>query len=203
MLNWVSQFSIFCFLDNNNYNSPRNNFECIVAAGSRTSVTLTGNSPFTQLRKFYDDDPGWIFGHMGFELNNDYVKTEDHLPGFADGFFFSPRILLKLTKNEAIFELCDSSAIEIFQQINDCNIVDPPGKPLPHILQKISRDEYIQTIKKIKEHIKRGDCYELNFCQEFFMHTAIDPVSVFKKLQSISPNPFSAFYRVGYNRQSS
>jgi para-aminobenzoate synthetase component 1 len=200
MLNWVSQFSIFSFLDNNNYNSPRNNFECIVAAGSRTSVTLTRKDPFIQLRKYYDDDPGWIFGHFGFELNNGYAQTEDDLPGFADGFFFSPRILIKLTKNEAIFELCDDTgADEIFQQINNCNIVVPPAMPLPNILQKISRDEYIQTIKKIKEHIKRGDCYELNFCQEFFMYTSIDPVTVFKKLQSISPNPFSAFYRVEQN----
>ncbi|MEO5984173.1 MAG: anthranilate synthase component I family protein [Ferruginibacter sp.] len=199
LLGWVSQFSIFCFLDNNNYYSPGNTFECIVAAGSKASVTLTRQDPFLQLRKFYDNDPGWIFGHLGFELNNGYGKLEDDFAGFADGFFFSPLILIKLTKNELIFELCDSGSEEIFQQIENFNIVVPPAIPLPTILQKISRDEYIQTINKIKEHIQRGDCYELNFCQEFFMHTSIDPVSVFKNLQSISPNPFSAFYRVEEN----
>jgi para-aminobenzoate synthetase component 1 len=37
----------------------------------------------------------------------------------------------------------------------------------------------------------------LNFCQEFFSENAgIDPLSVFKKLQQVSPNPFSAFYRL-------
>ena len=35
------------------------------------------------------------------------------------------------------------------------------------------------------------------FCQEFFAeHIEIDPISIYKKLSDISPNPFSAFYRL-------
>src|SRR5206468_2969094 len=39
--------------------------------------------------------------------------------------------------------------------------------------------------------------YEINFCQEFFAEdTIIDPVGIYKKLSAISPNPFSALYKI-------
>ncbi|HTM93073.1 MAG TPA: anthranilate synthase component I family protein, partial [Flavisolibacter sp.] len=69
----------------------------------------------------------------------------------------------------------------------------------PHISiqQKLSKEEYIQTIRQLQQHIVRGDCYEINFCQEFFAEEAvIDPVSIFQKLTTVSPNPFSALYKL-------
>ncbi len=34
----------------------------------------------------------------------------------------------------------------------------------------------LNTVKKLQEHIIRGDCYEINFCQEFYAENAIiDP----------------------------
>ena len=61
----------------------------------------------------------------------------------------------------------------------------------------MSRDEYIHRLKQVKEHIHRGDCYEINFCQSFFAKQVnIDAVYFYHKLTSLSPNPFSAFYRI-------
>jgi para-aminobenzoate synthetase component 1 len=54
----------------------------------------------------------------------------------------------------------------------------------------------MRTVKILQDHIRRGDCYEINFCQEFYAEdTDIDPLTVFSKLGSISPNPFAAFYK--------
>jgi para-aminobenzoate synthetase component I len=45
-------------------------------------------------------------------------------------------------------------------------------------------------------HINRGDIYEANFCMEFFAEKAfINPVEVFKKLDTISDAPFAAFFK--------
>ncbi|RZM13011.1 MAG: anthranilate synthase component I family protein, partial [Pedobacter sp.] len=45
--------------------------------------------------------------------------------------------------------------------------------------------------------IRRGDCYEINFCQEFYAAGVVmDPLSAYTQLTSISPNPFSALYRL-------
>ena len=63
--------------------------------------------------------------------------------------------------------------------------------------QKISKEEYIKTIEQLRQHILRGDCYEINFCQEFFAeHAHIDPIAVYQKLSAASPNPFSALYKL-------
>src|SRR5690606_12586001 len=41
------------------------------------------------------------------------------------------------------------------------------------------------------------DCYEINFCQEFFAeNVSPDPVAVYRSLSNMSPNPFAAFYKL-------
>jgi para-aminobenzoate synthetase component 1 len=60
----------------------------------------------------------------------------------------------------------------------------------------VSKDEYLQIVQQLKEHIRRGDCYEINFCQEFWAEgVEVDPVALYLKLSQLSPNPFSCFYR--------
>ena len=62
-------------------------------------------------------------------------------------------------------------------------------------LVKKSADE--KKIAALKKHIQRGDCYEINFCQEFFsLNAQVDPSFLYHQLKTISPNPFSAFYKL-------
>jgi para-aminobenzoate synthetase component 1 len=61
---------------------------------------------------------------------------------------------------------------------------------------RISKAEYLSKVESIKDHILRGDCYELNYCMEFFSEdTLLDPLHVFTQLTTYSPNPFSGYYR--------
>jgi para-aminobenzoate synthetase component I len=60
-----------------------------------------------------------------------------------------------------------------------------------------SKEEYIGKIKKVQQHIARGDCYEINFCQKFeAKDTSISPVETYLKLSSLSPAPFGALYKI-------
>ena len=70
--------------------------------------------------------------------------------------------------------------------------------PPPKIEFRISREDYISAVKKIQRHIHRGDCYEINFCQEFFVRE-IEPdlTQMYRSLNRLSPSPFSAFYKYG------
>lgn len=70
--------------------------------------------------------------------------------------------------------------------------------PPPSFTPRFTRDEYLATVTALRRHILRGDCYEINFCQEFFDADAtIDPYSTWWALSQASPNPFAAFYRLG------
>jgi para-aminobenzoate synthetase component 1 len=65
------------------------------------------------------------------------------------------------------------------------------------LLSRFSKNDYLGTVKKLQQHILKGDCYEICFCQEFYAdHVQINPVTVFKNLSLLSPNPFSAFYKL-------
>jgi para-aminobenzoate synthetase component 1 len=63
--------------------------------------------------------------------------------------------------------------------------------------QKVSKQEYITMVEKIKTHIVEGDVYELNYCVEFFnKDTHINPFEVYLSLKAISPTPFGSFLKL-------
>ena len=64
----------------------------------------------------------------------------------------------------------------------------------------MSKEEYLSVIENLRQHILHGDCYEINYCQEFFAESADpDPLELYRALASISPSPFSAYYSVDDN----
>jgi para-aminobenzoate synthetase component 1 len=74
-----------------------------------------------------------------------------------------------------------------------------PGliQAIPELAPRFSREEYLGTVNRLQAHILRGDCYEINFCQEFFARPAvIDPIRTWLSLSRNSPSPFGAYYRL-------
>lgn len=71
-----------------------------------------------------------------------------------------------------------------------------PRQPPFAISSRFSRSEYIQRVDQLKQHILRGDCYEINFCQEFYAEQVdIEPAKLYDRLTGASPSPFSAYYK--------
>ena len=202
MLNWCSQFNIFCFLDNHQYQQQHHSIECILAVGSRAQIeSTTGGMALQALSEFkkkYEDK--WIFGHLSYDLKNEIEGLQSVHPdyiGFPDLFFFLPEIVLALSASELRIWASPGIADEVFDAIIRTKDTITKGKWDLHIQSRFSKKEYIDTVKQLQQHILRGDCYEINFCQEFFDDNAsIEALDLFFALSEASPNPFSAFYRV-------
>jgi len=200
VLNWANRFSIFCFLDNHEYRSPLNSIECVLAAGVRSCVKFRQGNGLEQLQQFISEKSGWLFGHLAYDLKNEIEHTisshDDHID-FPNLFFFQPEILIRFNKKELIIESSGKDEQKILDEILS---VQPSNQPTPQSIRfsnRIQRQEYIAIIEELKQHILRGDCYEINFCQEFYAENVIiDPLNVYRKLSIISPNPFSALYRL-------
>lgn len=201
MLNWANQFGIFCFLDNHNYQIGPNSIECILAAGSKRTFNADHGNALKGLQCFIDEKKGWLFGHLGYDLKNEiediHTRRVDRIL-FPCVSFFEPEYIIRLSEHTLIIESSQDPEV-IFKEIMETR---SDLDTRPHISidlhPRISKNEYIETINRLKEHILRGDCYEINFCQEFFSENVqIDPVSVYAKLSSFSPNPFSALYKSG------
>lgn len=199
VLNWVQTFSTFCLLDNHQYQLAPHAEECLVAAGVRRQLSCPAGQALDNLQVFQQAKKSWLFGHLSYELKNETESLQSTLPdriGFPDLFFFEPEIVVRLSEHQLIIEADDPRVI--YERIQHTPVQSSHNRSAaPDIKQTFTRGEYIDVIQTLQRHIARGDCYEINFCQEFFAeNTRIDPLSVYQSLSRLSPNPFSAFYRV-------
>ena len=201
MLNWANQFNIFCLLDNNNYSFEDASFECILGVGCVRAYTFNGEKDLEALQKFHDQNPSWLFGHLGYNAaGNSYVKHKHNDLNFCEGFFFEPETIIKLSLNKIEVLKSKKNAETIINEIENIKILSDKEIISLKIKQGINKAQYLVAIKKIKEHIKRGDCYEVNFCKQFTVENAvINPIYFYNKLTELSPAPFGALYKLNNN----
>jgi para-aminobenzoate synthetase component 1 len=199
MLSWVNRFNICCFLDNHQYSSSHASVECLAAAGAASIFSPTENM-FTSLQELYRNNQDWLFGHLAYDLKNAVASLHSSHPdqiGFPDIFFFQPETVLQLSGNRLTISTLLQNPEQIFKEISSLTLDKADGSSSLAIRPRMAREEYLQKIGSIRKHIQRGDCYEINFCQEFYAENAhIDPLSVYRQLTGISPNPFACFYKL-------
>lgn len=195
MLSWADRFSIFCFLNGNGYEQS---FPLVLAVGAKRSLHLQPGSAFSDLKKFYDEQPSWLFGHLGYQLTAETQGISMKHNGssfFSPGFFFEPQIIIRV-ENNYVSILSDTDPQNIRNEISNQEINTATHTPVA-VSSIINQNQYAETLRKVKEHIQKGDCYELNYCRQFFAKAAdINPLDLYRALDSLSPNPFSACYRV-------
>jgi para-aminobenzoate synthetase component 1 len=195
MLSWANRFNIFCFLDNQDYSVHPHQYDCLLAAGAKHH---TKSYQLEDLDEFLQQNTGWKFGHLSYELKNSIGKSKSaqtDAVGFPPMFFFTPQFFLQIKAGALVITAEDPEEIckEIFSQ----KIAADGGVSGVKLQTKLKKDQYLRKINELQKHIVRGDCYEINFCMEFFDEDAvIAPVDIFQKLIAISPNPFSALYKL-------
>jgi para-aminobenzoate synthetase component 1 len=149
--------------------------------------------------------------------------TSNHHDGiqFPDFFFFQPETVIELSQESVEISCINSIPESVFKEIglmnNEQLTIDNEQRTtnseqlttnneqrttsneirVTNITPRITKEIYLQTIEQLKKHILRGDCYEINFCQEFYAtNVTINPLETYQKLAEISPNPFSCFYKL-------
>lgn len=202
MLNWSNQFSIFCLLEDNHNPSSQSSFDCIIGAGSLKTLQAISGSAFSQLEHFISKEQDWAFGHLAYDLKNEVEKlssTNSDSIQFPDLFFFIPEIVLILKDGQLQIGVLDKDANGVFTDIQAMIVSSGTisNKAQISLSSRFTKQEYIDTIAKLQHHILIGDCYEINFCQEFYSEGInMDPVKVYQNLTQLSPNPLSGFYKL-------
>lgn len=190
---WADQFSHVAYYHHNDISYPQQGFRQILAIGCEEEFKPTDENRFDQLKAFHQNE--WLFGYLGYDLKNDTEALESNnrdLLNFPEIAFFKAQHLLFFEGNQVII---DSEDDFIFDKIEDTVI---PGS-VSHfgtVEASLTRQEYIDITQKLRWHIEEGDCYEINFCQEFHgdIHHA-HPVQLFLELSAISPKPFACFQK--------
>jgi para-aminobenzoate synthetase component 1 len=196
-LHWANQFEVCCFLDSNDYKDAYSAYDFIIAADAKYELKYSTGNAFDQLKSFYTTHKQWIFGFFSYDLKNEIEELEsknlDSL-NFPDLYFFVPKYLIAFKNNKAEILLGHYS---ILADIESFQLQTEVQSKKVTIAQRLSKDQYVQKVEALRDHIIRGDVYEVNFCQEFFAENAeIDPVQIFEGLNKVSPTPFAGYFKV-------
>jgi para-aminobenzoate synthetase component 1 len=196
-LQWASGFDVCCYLDSNNFNDTYSKFDTLIAAGSKADVLANTGAAFERLEQFREQHKGWMTGFFSYDLKNEIESVTSENPDqlqFPDLYFFVPQHLMIIRDNEV--EIIADDAQIVLGEIERQALHTSDQATVINIQSRISKRQYLDSVEKIREHINRGDIYVTNFCQEFFAeNAAIDPLAVFLRLNEVSPNPFSAFFK--------
>lgn len=203
LVRYAAGCSSAALLDSNA--SAGSEIDLLAAFGSKESIT-DPEDPFEGLSRFHTSQQDWLFGFLAYDLKNRVENLTSQHPdrsGFPLLHFFVPEFILKVSGNRLSIgidekDFSDMKAKSLWQSI--CSRRDPAGSEpdTGTMQQRMDRTAYLQNVSRIKEHIRRGDIYEANFCMEFYSENAkIDPAEVFLSVNEISRSPFSAFFKLG------
>ncbi len=194
-LQWASSFNVCAYLDNNGYPSNlQTDFDAILAVGVEQSATAI-DSNIDTLTQFSTIPHQWKFGFLSYELKNIFESLESKNPtlfNFPPFYFFIPTYILRFV-GEEVYVL--KGPQNILTYIDDIIPIAASGSPI-NICSKISKEEYLCHLSNIQYHIRRGDVYEINFCQEFYAENCkLSPIDIFWQLNTLSPMPFASFFK--------
>lgn len=198
-LQWANLFANVCYFDSNHYSDPYSAFDVLIGAGVKKQMNSDGNKAFKKLKDFLESESGFLPGFFSYDLKNEIENLHSENPDylkFPEIHFFVPEHLLILSAGTV--KIFSDTPDSVWHNINNIQLSEFGHEGLkPEIKSRFSRDEYIETVREIQKHIQRGDIYEINFCQEFYAENIqIDPLKIFKSLNSISPTPFASYFKI-------
>ncbi len=198
ILLWCDSYSYCCFLDSHHYSNPGEEPRCLAAAG--VSQIFTDDADPSILLQQAEKCNDWLFGHFSYHSFHNYYGLPQPIlnkKSFAGSLLFCPETVIEIKGNQLIIATLEESAEPIWNSIRQMDVT-PLHQPLPpvHFSAEMEPDGYIKRVESLLDHIHRGDCYEINFCQEFFAYPITIPaLNAYVQLMEVSPNPFSCFYK--------
>ena len=174
-------------------------FEWVIAAGSMDEISVGEHGAFEALQAFHEKHKDWVFGSLSYDLKNGLERLNSEN---SDGIqapalhFFLPKYLFYYKDNQLFIyhhkEQKEFPVERLFSTFSPSDIgFNSVLKPM------VSKANYIENVNQIKEHIQRGDIYEMNYCQEFYAEQIkLNPELVFADINKEMSTPFSAFLKL-------
>ncbi|QNK61993.1 anthranilate synthase component I family protein [Pedobacter sp. PAMC26386] len=196
-LQWANQFEVCCCFDSNEYTDPYSRYDFLIATGGKQELNLATGDAFKALKTFATANSGWLFGLLSYDLKNEIealTSTHENKLDFPDLFFFVPKYLIAI-KNGKIEVLIGMP--DLLEIISAIDLIPASAPTTLNIQSRMDKATYLRKVDELRDHIAKGDIYEVNFCQEYFAENAsINPYEVYQKLNELSPTPFSGFFKL-------
>jgi para-aminobenzoate synthetase component 1 len=187
------------YLDSNNYEDKYGQFNWLILIGATSKLEINGtdSDPWKQLDVFIKNKKTPILGTL---LSYDLKNSRETL--FSRNIDFTGFPLLACWEPETIigeyrdgtpllFGNCDEYLVNF--NIDEDEVSNQISVEL---IPSLTKNEYLASFNKIQNALQIGDIYEMNFCLHFNAEVKeLNPIALFKNLNSISPAPFSALIK--------
>lgn len=185
-----------------------NNGHSVLAFGKGEAIRIDSNTPnhtygLVELEQFIQKNKNsYLFGYLSYDLKNQiHNLSSNNIDSveFPLVYFWKPQYVVEM-KNENFSFVQGEKCQESFDFVQNFleEEIDQNFHPYNFNFKPIiSKEEYIEKVNSLKNHIQLGDCYEVNFCQEF-IDDNIDldfTLDAYFKLNSITKAPFSTFFQ--------
>lgn len=207
MVELCANFECAVILNSNNYSETTNWFNTPSNYDFLAGIDAIKEpcNHFKNLQLFAKESKDWLFGYISYDAKN---SIEHHLTsknrnsiGFDEVHFFEPRFVVIGHKDSIKIgflpnENSKEEVLELILKLENGEKKTTESITESTINQTVTKTEYTKTVNIIKDHILKGDVYELNYCIEFNGEKiALNPSHVYNDLTTLSPTPFSAFLK--------
>ncbi|MHC2992619.1 para-aminobenzoate synthase [Pontibacter sp. HJ8] len=198
-LAWAETFPLVASYTSNQIPYPYQGFDELLAVSAGKPIAFDPDHVFESLQQQLNRQESLWCGYLGYDLKNQIEKLSSNNPdqvGFPPLFFFEPQLYLYF-KQDIITVYSSADPIEnILQTIHTYRAPEQFVAPRFEVQQRVSEQEYIRNVERVRQHILEGDVYELNYCMELFAEQVeLHPLALYLALNETSPTPFSGFLK--------
>jgi para-aminobenzoate synthetase component 1 len=143
----------------------------------------------------------WLFGFFSYDLKNEIepLKSENLLiHEIPNIYFFQPKVVITVKENSVdIKYISGINPDEELKKILNFKYIFKNHSLKDNLELRFNKSDYVKSVNNIKEHIRIGDVYELNFCMDYHSNDIIiDPIKSYISLNSLTESPMSAFFKL-------
>lgn len=180
----------------------KNGGQSLLAIGCAEEL-LSDRDCWQKLDEKLSKSEGHWFGYLSYDLKNELEKLASNNPDnccFPRIQFIRPKVLLRqIEKDQWELEYdaaysAEKKRIHEILSISDC--IDEHAGFRVNFHSRVSKGQYLENVAKIKECIRAGQVYELNYCIEYFdSDPDIEPAFLFDQLNFGNQAPFTAYFQ--------
>lgn len=151
---------------------------------------------------FMSYDPGlgvpeWFFAFYNSAVIIDHLKKKLHI--FSCGFPEKKLRLQRLLAEENFkkMEGMLSTRKGTLSYRTQADYLESVPYLPRGLKSSFTRQKYIAAVKRAKEHIRKGDIYQVNLSQQFSAKTRLAAPEIYRRLRSLSPAYYNAYFDAG------